>query len=60
MSLNISATVESWLTRTVNSSLKRANDIRNDKSKAVLDFLIFVENRLNRFCRRMSKNGVGT
>ena len=39
--LDVNAVVESWLTRTVNSSLKRANDIRNDKSKAVFDFFDF-------------------
>ena len=38
VSINVGAVVESWLTRSVNSSLKRANDIRNDKSKAVFDF----------------------
>ncbi len=41
ISLNVNAVVESWLTRTVNSSLKRSNDIRNDKSKAVFDFFDF-------------------
>lgn len=41
ISLDVGAVVESWLTRTVNSSLKRANDIRNDKSKAVFDFFDF-------------------
>ncbi len=41
VSLEINAVVESWLTRTVNSSLKRSNDIRNDKSKAVFDFFDF-------------------
>lgn len=41
VSLDIDAIVESWLTRTINSSLKRANDIRNDKSKAVFDFFDF-------------------
>lgn len=41
VSLEVSAVVENWLTRTVNSSLKRANDIRNDKSKAVFDFFDF-------------------
>jgi site-specific recombinase XerD len=39
--LEVEAVVESWLTRTVNSSLKRADDIRNDKSKAVFDFFEF-------------------
>ncbi len=38
VSLDVNAVVESWLTRTVNPSLKRTNDIRNDKSKAVFDF----------------------
>lgn len=33
--------VESWLTRTTNSSLKRSSDIRNDKSKAIFDFFDF-------------------
>lgn len=41
ISLDVGAVVESWLTRTVNSSLKRANDICNDKSKAVFDFFDF-------------------
>lgn len=41
ISLDVGAVVESWLTRTVNSSLKRVNDIRNDKSKAVFDFFDF-------------------
>jgi len=39
--LDIYSVVESWLTRTVNPSLKRSNDIRNDKSKAVFDFFDF-------------------
>ena len=39
--LDIDSVVESWLTRTVNSSLKRSDDIRNDKSKAVFDFFDF-------------------
>ncbi len=39
--LDINSVVESWLTRTVNSSLRRSNDIRNDKSKAVFDFFDF-------------------
>lgn len=41
ISLDVNAIVESWLTRTVNSSLKRSNDIRNDKSKSVFDFFDF-------------------
>jgi site-specific recombinase XerD len=41
ISLDVEAVVESWLTRTVNPSLKRSNDIRNDKSKAVFDFFDF-------------------
>lgn len=41
ISLDVDAVIESWLTRTVNASLKRANDIRNDKSKAVFDFFEF-------------------
>lgn len=41
--LDIGSVVESWLTRTVNSSLKRSNDIRNDKSKAVFDFFDYCE-----------------
>ena len=41
VSLDVNAVVESWLTRSVNSSLKRSNDIRNDKSKAVFDFFDF-------------------
>ena len=41
VSLDINAVVESWLTRTVNPSLKRSSDIRNDKSKAVFDFFDF-------------------
>jgi integrase len=41
VSLDVNVVVESWLTRTVNPSLKRSNDIRNDKSKAVFDFFDF-------------------
>jgi integrase len=41
VSLDVNAVVESWLTRTTNSSLKRGSDIRNDKSKAVFDFFDF-------------------
>lgn len=41
--LDVISVVESWLTRTVNSSLKRSSDIRNDKSKAVFDFFDFCE-----------------
>ncbi len=41
VSLDVNSIVESWLTRTINSSLKRSNDIRNDKSKAVFDFFDF-------------------
>lgn len=41
VSLDVNAVVESWLTRTVNPSLKRSSDIRNDKSKAVFDFFDF-------------------
>jgi integrase len=40
-SLDVNAVVESWLTRTVNPSLRRSNDVRNDKSKAVFDFFDF-------------------
>lgn len=43
VSLDVNAVVESWLTRTVNSSLKRSADIRNDKSKAVFDFFDFCD-----------------
>ena len=39
--LDVNAVVESWLTRTVNPSLKRSNDVRNDKSKAIFDFFDF-------------------
>jgi site-specific recombinase XerD len=45
VSLDVNSVVESWLTRTVNSSLKRSNDIRNDKSKAVFDFFDFCSKR---------------
>ncbi len=41
LSLDVNAVVESWLTRTVNPSLRRSNDVRNDKSKAVFDFFDF-------------------
>ncbi len=41
LALDVNAVVGSWLTRTVNPSLRRSNDIRNDKSKAVFDFLDF-------------------
>lgn len=43
VSLDVESIVESWLTRTVNPSLKRANDIRNDKSKAIFDFFDFCK-----------------
>ncbi len=43
VSLDVDSVVESWLTRTINPSLKRSNDIRNDKSKAVFDFFDFCE-----------------
>lgn len=45
VSLDVNSVIESWLTRTVNSSLKRSNDIRNDKSKAVFDFFDFCSKR---------------
>lgn len=45
ISLDVESVVESWLTRTVNSSLKRSNDIRNDKSSAVFDFFDFCPKR---------------
>ena len=45
LALDVNAVVESWLTRTVNPSLKRANDVRNDKSKAVFDFFDFCAKR---------------
>ncbi len=41
LALDVNAVVESWLTRTVNPSLRRSNDIRNDKSKAVFDLFDF-------------------
>ncbi len=41
ISLDVGAVVESWLTRTTNSSLRRSRDIRNDKSKAVFYFFDF-------------------
>jgi site-specific recombinase XerD len=46
VSLDVESVVESWLTRTVNSSLKRSNDIRNDKSRAVFDFFDFCPKRV--------------
>jgi site-specific recombinase XerD len=45
ISLDVNSIVESWLTRTVTSSLKRSKDIRNDKSKAVFDFFDFCSKR---------------
>jgi len=45
VSLDVVSIVESWLTRSINPSLKRANDIRNDKSKAVFDFFDFCPKR---------------
>ncbi len=48
LALDVEAVVESWLTRTTNSSLKRANDIRNDKSKAVFDFFDFCDKSAER------------
>lgn len=41
--LNIDATVEAWLNKTTNSNLARTKDIKNDKSKAVLNFFEFVQ-----------------
>lgn len=41
--LDLNSIVESWLTRTINPSLKRSKDIRNDKSKAVFDFFDFCD-----------------
>ncbi len=41
VSLDMNAVVESWLTRSVNPSLRRSYDIRNDKSKAIFDFFDF-------------------
>lgn len=41
VALDVESIVESWLTRTINPSLKRSNDIRNDKSKAIFDFFDF-------------------
>jgi hypothetical protein len=38
--------------------LKRSNDIRNDKSKAVFDFLIFAVKSAEQVLPAMSKNGV--
>lgn len=46
--LDVEAVVESWLTRTVNSALRRNDDIRNDKSKAVFDFLDFCGKTVER------------
>lgn len=46
VSLDVESVVESWLTRTINPSLKRSNDIRNDKSKAVFDFFDFCSKRV--------------
>ena len=48
LELDIDSVVESWLTRTVNSTLKRSNDIRNDKSKAVFDFFDFCQKSAER------------
>ena len=45
VALDVESIVESWLTRTVNSSRKRSNDSRNDKSKAVFDFFDFCLKR---------------
>ena len=43
VSLDVESLVESWLTRTVNYSLERSTDIRNEKSKAVFDFFDFCK-----------------
>ena len=48
VALDVESVVESWLTRTINPSLKRASDIRNDKSKAVFDFFDFCEKSAER------------
>lgn len=43
VSLDVDATIEAWLSKTTNAKLTRAKDIKNDKSKAVLDFFGFVQ-----------------
>jgi integrase len=43
VSLDLDATVEAWLNKTTNSKLARAKDVKNDKSKAVLDFFDFIQ-----------------
>ncbi len=39
--IDVHSVIDSWLIRTVNNSLARKDDIKNDKSKAVLDFFDF-------------------
>jgi hypothetical protein len=43
VALDIDATVEAWLAKTTNPKSARAKDVKNDKSKAVLDFFDFVQ-----------------
>ena len=42
VSLDVNSTVDSWLSKTVNFASVRANDIKNDKGKAVLDFFDWI------------------
>lgn len=43
VSLDVDATIEAWLNKTTNANLARAKDVKNDKSKAVLDFFVFCK-----------------
>ena len=42
VSLDVNSTIDAWLSKTVNFASVRANDIKNDKSKAVLDFFDWI------------------
>lgn len=43
VSLDVDATIEAWLNKTTNPKSARAKDVKNDKSKAVLNFFDFVQ-----------------
>lgn len=42
VSLDVVATIEAWLNKTTNPKSSRVKDVKNDKSKAVLNFFDFV------------------
>lgn len=43
ISIDVESTIDSWLSKTVNFSSIRARDIKNDKSKAILDFFDLID-----------------